>query len=56
MTQYETLNLKLSNSKLNKWKSGIKNNDEVTLKLSSNAAGDANDETTFLHKLLLTNT
>ena len=30
MTQYNTLNVKLSNSKLNKLKSGIKNGTEVT--------------------------
>ena len=35
MTQYNTFNVKLSNSLLNKLKSGIKNCTEVTLKLSS---------------------
>ena len=30
MTQYKTLNVKLSNSQLNKLISGIKNNSEVT--------------------------
>ena len=43
MTQYNTLNVKLSNSQLNKLKSGIKNNAEVTLKISSNVVGDSND-------------
>ena len=52
MTQYNTLNIKLSNSQLNKLKSGINNNTEVTLKISSNVAGDSNDENNFLHKLL----
>ena len=33
MTQYNTLNIKLSNSQLCKLKSGIKNGTEVTLKL-----------------------
>ena len=33
MIQYNTLNLKLSNSQINKLKSGIKNGTEVTLKL-----------------------
>ena len=33
MTQYNTLNVKLSNSQLNKLKSGIKNGSEVTLKI-----------------------
>ena len=56
MTQYNTLNVKLSNSQLNKLKSGIKNGTEVTLKLSSNVVGDSNDENIFPHKLLLTNT
>ena len=56
MTQYNALNLKLSNSQLNTLKSGIKNNTEVTLKISSNFVGDSNDEYNFPHKLLLTNT
>ena len=33
MTQYNTLDVKLSNSQLNKLKSEIKNGTEVTLKL-----------------------
>ena len=56
MTQYNSLNVKLSNSQLNKLKSGIKNNTEVTLKISSNVVGDSNDENNFSHRLLLTNT
>ena len=56
MTQYNTLNAKLSNSQLNKLKFGIKNGTEVTLKLSSNVVRDSNDENNFPHKLLLTNT
>ena len=56
MTQYNTLNVKLSNSQLNNLKSGIKNGAEVTLKISSNVVGDSNDEIIFPHKLLLTNT
>ena len=56
MTQYKTLNLKLSNSQLNKIKSRIKNSTEVTLKISSNVVGDSNDENNFQHKLLLINT
>ena len=40
MTQYNSLNVKLSNSKLNKFKSAIKNENEVFLKLSSNMIGD----------------
>ena len=51
MTQYNTLNVKLSNSQLDKLKSAIKNRTEVTLNL---LIGNSNDETNFLHKLLLT--
>ena len=46
----------MSNSLLNKLKSGIKNGTEVTLKLSSNAAGDSNDKNKFPYNLLLANT
>ena len=53
MTQYSSLNVKLSNSQLNKLKSAIKNETEVVLRLSSNMIGD--NETNFPHKLLLTN-
>ena len=56
MTQYNTLNVKLSNSQLNKLKYGIKDNTEVTLKISSNVVGDSNNENNFPHKLILTNT
>ena len=52
MTQYNSLNVKLSNSRLNKLKFAIKNKSEVVLRLSSNMIGD--DETDFPHKLLLT--
>ena len=53
MTQYNNLNVKLSNSQLNKFKSAIKNETGVVLRLSLNMVGD--DETNFPHKLLLTN-
>ena len=53
MTQYNCLNVKLSNSKLNKLKSAIKNETGVVLRVSLNMVGD--DETNFSHKLLLTN-
>ena len=56
MTQHNTLYAKLSNLKLNRLKSGTKNNTEVTLKLSLNVAGSSNDENSFTYKLLLTNT
>ena len=55
MTQYNTLNVKLSNSQLNRLKQGIKNDTEVTLKISWNVVGDYNDEINFPHKLSLTN-
>ena len=55
MTQYNTLNVKLSNSQLNKLKLGINNGTEVTLNISSNIVADSNDENNFPHKLLLTN-
>ena len=56
MTQYKALNVKLSNSQLNKLKSRIKNGTEITLKILSNVTGDSNDENTLPHRLLLTNT
>ena len=56
MTQYNILNVKLSNWQLNKLKSGLKNGTEGALKLSSNVIGNSNDGTNFPHKLLLTNT
>ena len=46
MTQYNSLNAKLSNS-------ARKNETEVVLRLSSNMIGD--NETNFPHKLLLSN-
>ena len=53
MTQHNSLNVKLSNSQLNKFKSAIKNETDVVLRLSSNMIGD--NETDFSHQLLLTN-
>ena len=55
MTQYNSLNVKLSNRQLNKLKSVIKNETDVILRLSSNIIGNSDDETSFSHKLLLTN-
>ena len=54
MAQYNTLNVKLSNSKLKKFQSGIQNGTEVTLNISLTAVGESNDEANFPHKLLLT--
>ena len=53
MTPYNSLNVKLSNSQLDKLKSAEENETEVVLRLSSNTIGD--DETNIPHKLLLTN-
>ena len=53
MTQYNSLNVKLSNSQLNKLNSAIKNETEVVLRLSVKMIGD--DGTNFSNKLLLTN-
>ena len=55
MTQYNSLNVKLSNSQLNKLKSSIKNETDVVLRISSNMVGNSNDNTNFLNELLLTN-
>ena len=49
------MNVKLSNSQLNKLKSAIKNETDVALRLSSNMIGNSDDNTNFPHKLLLTN-
>ena len=49
MSQYNTLNVKLSNSQLDELNSPIKNNTEVTLQLSSNIVGDSDDENNFPH-------
>ena len=53
MPQYNSLNVELSNSQLDKLKSANKNGSEVVLRLSSNMI--SNNETNFPHKLLLTN-
>ena len=55
MTQYNSLNVKLSNSQLSKLKSAIKNENDVVSRISSNMVGNSNDDTNFLHELLLTN-
>ena len=48
MTQYNSLNVKLSNSQRDKLKSAIKNETEIVLRLLSNMIGD--NENNFLHK------
>ena len=55
MTPYNSLNVKLSNSQLNKLKSSIKNETDVVLRISSNMVSNSNDNTNFPHELLLTN-
>ena len=54
MSQYNSLNVKLSNSQLNKLKLAIKSETDVVLRLSSDMIGRSEDETNFPHKLLLT--
>ena len=53
VTQYNSLNAKLSNSQLNKLNSAIESKTEVVLRLSLSVIGD--DEINFPLKLLLTN-
>ena len=54
MTQYNSLNVKLSNLQLNRLKLAIKNEIEVVLRLSPNIIGDSNGKTNFPYELLLT--
>ena len=54
MSHYNRVNVKLSNSQLNKLKSAIKNENDVAIRLSPNMIGDPNDKTNFSHELLLT--
>ena len=55
MIQYNSLNVKLSNSQLNKLKSAIKNETDAVIIKSSNMIGNSDDVTNFPDKLLLTN-
>ena len=54
ISQYNSVNAKVSISQLNRLKSATKNEAKVTLKLLSNMIGNSANETNFLHKLLLT--
>ena len=45
ITEYNNLNVKFSNSQLNKLKSGIKNGTEAALNLSLNVIREFNDDT-----------
>ena len=51
MTQYNSVNVKLLNSQLNKLKSAI---NDVVRRLSPSMLGDSNDKGNFPHELLLT--
>ena len=55
MTQYNRVNVKLSNPQLNKLKTAIKNKTDVVIRISPNMIGDSNDKGNFPHELLLTN-
>ena len=55
MIQYNSLNVKLSNSQLDKLKSAIVDGTEVVLRLLSNMIDDSDDKINFPPELLLTN-
>ena len=55
MIQYNSLNVNLSNSDLNKLKCATKNEAGVALALSANMICNSDDETNFRDELLLTN-
>ena len=55
MTQYSSLNVKLSNSQLNNLKSVTEDEAKVVLRLSSNVIGDSDDKINLSHNLLITN-
>ena len=50
MVEYNRVNVKLSNSQLNKLKSAVKNNEETTLRMTAKIFNGNN----LPHKLLLT--
>ena len=54
MIQYNSLNVKLSNSKLNKLKSATEGGTEAVLRLLLNMIGDSDDKISFRHELLIT--
>ena len=56
MTQYNSLNVKSSNSQLAKLKQATQNETGVMLRLSSNRIGNSNGNTNFPHSFLLTDT
>ena len=50
MTQYNSLNVKLSNLQLHKLKPAMKNQTDFVLILPSNMIGNSDDEINFCHK------
>ena len=54
MTKFQRVNKNLSNLQLDKFKSVRTNETGILSKLSSNAIGDASDESNYSHKLLIT--
>ena len=44
MTEYNSVNVKLSNSQLNKLKTVIKNETDVVIRISPNMIGNSNDK------------
>ena len=56
MSQCNILNIKLSNSQINKLKLGLKNGTKVTFKISSIVVGDSNYVNNFPRNILLPNT
>ena len=56
MTRNHVLNVKPSNSQINRFKIWNKNGTDITKTLSSNVTRNSNDETNSPHKLLLTDT
>ena len=55
MTQYNRVNVKLSNSQLNKLKTAIKNETDVVIRIAPNMISGSNDKGNFPHEPLLTN-
>ena len=53
MTQYNSLNVKLSNSQRNKLKSAIKNRTDMILRLPLNMVGNSDDEANFPNRQIL---
>ena len=54
MTQYNSLNVKLSKSQFNNLEFAIKNETEIALRLSSNMIDNFDDKTNFPYELFLT--